>query len=99
MTRPSWRRGARYLRIVGWSQIFMALELVFVGAFSGAGETLVPMLIVVPVTLARWPIAHYTQEWGIGIEGVWWAISGTSIAKGILITAAFMRGRWKTRVV
>jgi len=91
--------GARYLRIVGWSQVFMAVELVFVGAFSGAGDTWTPMVIVVPITIARWPIAALTQSLGMGIEGVWWAISGTSMVKGVLIAWAFSRGGWKRKRV
>jgi putative MATE family efflux protein len=90
---------AGYLRIVGWSQVFMAVEMVFVGAFAGAGVTWTPMAIVFPLTFARWPIAALTQELGMGIEGVWWTISVTSILKGILVVGAFSRGSWVKKKV
>ncbi|MBZ0271054.1 MATE family efflux transporter [bacterium] len=90
---------ARYLRIIGWSQVFMMTELVFVGAFAGAGETLVPMLIILPLTLARFPLAVLTERLNLGIEALWWVLSGTSILKGIAIVIAFQTGVWKKRVV
>lgn len=89
---------SRYLGIVGWSQIFMAAELVFVGAFGGAGYTWIPMAIVIPLTLARWPIAHFLEPL-IGVDAVWWAISGTSIVKGILLAAWFAVGTWTRKRV
>ncbi len=88
------KAGSVYLRIVGWSEVFMAVELIYVGAFAGAGVTWTPMAIVFPLTLARWPIAAWSQHAGMGIEGVWWALSGTSIVKGILVSWAFSRGGW-----
>jgi putative MATE family efflux protein len=90
--------GIGYLRILALSQIFMALEIVFEGAFAGAGNTIPPMLVSIPGSLARIPLAYLLAvHWGIGINGVWWAITLTSIAKGIVLTYWFSRGRWKNR--
>jgi Na+-driven multidrug efflux pump len=36
---------------------------------------------------------------GLGIHGVWWAISGTSILKGLVIAWLFYRGGWKRKMV
>jgi len=90
--------GIGYLRILALSQIFMALEIVFEGAFGGAGNTIPPMLVSIPGSLARIPLAYLLAvHWGIGINGVWWAITITSIAKGIVLTYWFSRGKWKTK--
>jgi len=92
--------GIGYLRILAISQVFMALEIVFEGSFGGAGNTIPPMLVSIPGSLARIPLAYLLAvHWGIGINGVWWAIALTSIAKGIVLTYWFSRGGWKTQKI
>jgi len=94
------RASATYLRILAVSQLFMGLELVFSGAFSGAGDTVPPMAILVPLNMARIPLAYLLAgPVGLGINGVWWAISGSSIIKGLVITFWFLRGRWKLKKI
>jgi putative MATE family efflux protein len=89
-----------YLKIVALSQMFMALEIVLEGAFAGAGNTVPPMLVSIAGSLARIPLAYLLAvRWGIGISGVWWAITATSIVKGIVLTYWFSRGRWKTQKI
>lgn len=88
--------GASYLMILAWSQPFMGIEIVMEGGFSGAGNTLPPMIIQVPLTLLRYPVAvALAFSTTLGVEGVWWAISGSSLFKGILMTFWFSRGRWR----
>ncbi len=88
--------GASYLMILAWSQPFMGIEIVMEGGFSGAGNTLPPMLIQVPLTLLRYPVAvALAFSTSLGVEGVWWAISGSSLFKGMLMSFWFSRGRWR----
>jgi putative MATE family efflux protein len=90
--------GIGYLRILALSQMFMALEIVFDGAFSGAGNTIPPMLVSIPGSLARIPVAYLLAvHWGTGINGVWWAITLTTIVKGTISAYWFSRGRWKSK--
>lgn len=89
-----------YIRIVGFSQVFMALDIVLEGAFSGAGDTVPPMVIAIPLTLARIPAAWYvSQRLGWGLSGVWWVITGLMILRGIVMALWFARGGWKLRAV
>ncbi|MEJ2726490.1 MAG: MATE family efflux transporter [Deltaproteobacteria bacterium] len=91
---------ATYLKILAVSQVFMGAEIVLGGAFSGAGDTVPPMAIFVPLNLARIPMAYLLAgPVGLGVSGVWWAISGTSIFKGLVIAFWFSRGRWKSKSV
>ncbi len=91
---------AVYLKILAWSQVFMGLEIVLGGAFSGAGDTVPPMAVSVPFNLARIPLAYLLAgPAGLGINGVWWAISGTSIIKGLLMAFGFYRGGWKQKKI
>ncbi|MFV1957842.1 MAG: MATE family efflux transporter, partial [Planctomycetota bacterium] len=88
--------GTAYLRIVAVSFVFLDLEVVLANAFVGAGDTLPPMLVDVPLTALRIPLALLTTDvLGWGPEGIWWTISGTAIARGIGMTLLFLRGRWK----
>ena len=87
--------GATYLMILAWSQPFMGIEIAIEGGFSGAGNTIPPMLIQVPLTLLRYPAALllcFYLDWGIA--GVWWAISGSSIIKGCLMSWWFLQNKW-----
>lgn len=87
--------GATYLKILAWSQVFMGVEIVLGGAFSGAGDTMPPMAVAVPLNLLRIPLGYFLSgTLGWGVVGVWWAISGTSILKGLVLAAWFARGKW-----
>ena len=89
-----------YLIILGISQMAMALEIVLEGAFGGAGDTVPPMLVMVPISLARIPLAYYLAfnlDWGV--SGVWWTLTFTSLVKGIILAMIFKRGGWKKKEV
>jgi putative MATE family efflux protein len=86
------REGVEFLRIVAISQIFMGWEIVYGGAFMGAGNTLPPMHVAVATSTVRFPMAWATAfPLGMGSTGVWWTISLTCIARGLWITAWFRR--------
>ena len=78
--------GISYLSIVGFSQLFMCAEITTSGAFNGMGKTLQPTLISIIFTSLRIPIALIL----IPLLGIWWSISLTSIAKGILVVVLFL---------
>jgi len=85
---------------MGLSQVYRAAAIVFEGAFSGAGDTLPPMLVSVIWSSLRIPIAYLLCfPLNLGAKGIWWAISSTSIIKGIIIMIWFQRGYWKTKKV
>lgn len=82
--------GASYLRIVGLSQLFMCYELGTSGAFNGIGQTKLPAAIGLILTAARIPACYLLMPY-LGLNGVWWAISVSSILKGILLNILFIR--------
>ena len=82
-----------YLTIIGFSEAFMCVELTTVGALSGLGRTRLCSIISIIFTSARIPLAILLG--GImGLNGIWWALSSTSIVKGIIFTSTFL---WITR--
>lgn len=82
--------GVDYLRILGVSQLFMCMEITTAGAFSGLGKTLPPSIVSILLTGARIPMAMLLGSW-MGLNGVWWAITISSIGKGIVLLGWFLR--------
>ena len=82
-----------YLVIIGFSEAFMCVELTTVGALSGLGRTRLCSIISITFTSARIPLAIILGGL-IGLSGIWWALSITSIIKGIIFTCTFL---WITR--
>ena len=83
-------QGIDYLRILGYSQLFMCIEITTSGAFYGVGKTITPSIVGIIFTGLRVPIAMLLFRPEIlGINGVWWSISGSSIVKGILLFVLF----------
>jgi len=86
--------------ILALSQIFMGLEVVLEGAFLGAGDTIPPMMISVPGSIVRIPLAYYLGvHLQMGAVGIWWAITLTTIVKGVLCVFWFKRGDWKRKKI
>lgn len=83
--------GAVYLRILGISQIFMCVEIISSGAFKGMGRTIPPTIVSFTLTGMRIPLALLLSGIGtIGVNGVWWSLTLTSILKGIILVVWFI---------
>ncbi|WP_130808182.1 MATE family efflux transporter [Senegalia massiliensis] len=83
--------GAIYLRILGVSQIFMTIEIATAGAFNGLGRTLPPSLVGIILTGLRVPFAMIlSSDDLLGLNGVWWSISISSVFKGLLLMTWFI---------
>ncbi len=87
-----------YLIILGISQSAMAIEIILEGAFSGAGDTMPPMLVLLPGSLARIPLAWWLAfDQGWGINGIWWTVTITTGVKAIILAYWFRLGNWKRK--
>ena len=78
-----------YFVIVGLCEPFMCVELMAIGAISGLGNTKTCSIISIVLTGMRIPLAYVLSRTSLGIEGVWWALTLTSISKGIVLHFAF----------
>ena len=77
--------GVDYLVILGVSQLFMSVEITTAGAFAGLGKTLPPSLSSTILTAARIPLAWVLVQTPLGLNGIWWSITISSIFKGIVL--------------
>jgi len=89
--RQSLLIGTEYLKILGLSQIFMSIEIMTQGAFAGFGKTIPPSIVSVLFNGLRIPLALILSKSSLlGLNGVWWSISITSVLKGIIIVTWFL---------
>ena len=82
--------GVDYLKILGVSQLFMCIELTTAGAFSGLGKTIPPSISSIILTAARIPMAIALTSTVLGLNGIWWSITISSIFKGVILVAWFL---------
>ena len=69
-----------------------------IGLFTGIGKTLPTSFITMPFTIARIPLAWFLSiKMGMGIEGIWWAISVSTLFKGIGLMLLYKFYKKKTK--
>jgi len=84
-----------YCRIVAVSVAFTSVEIILEGAFSGAGDTRPALFLGLPLTVARIPVAMLAARvLGMGVAGIFWALTWTSVLRTLAIALWFARGRW-----
>lgn len=81
--------GVDYLRILGYSQFFMCMEILTSGAFSAYGKTLPPAVVSIIFTSMRIPMAMLLGKTALGLNGVWVSISLSSVFKGVVLVVLF----------
>ena len=87
--------GVDYLVILGFSELFMCWEILVEGAYAGLGHTAPPSILSMVLTMARIPLAMVLTSTALGLNGIWWSISISTICKGVILVimfAVFWRG-------
>ena len=74
--------GVNYLVILGLSQLFQSFEISTEGAFSGLGLTKISSGVNIFFQAMRIPAALFLMKTSLGINGIWWAISLSTVFKG-----------------
>ena len=70
----AFRVGGDFLRIDGYSQLFMMLEITMQGVFYGLGRTIPPAIISISCNYMRIPVALFLVHMGMGVDAIWWAV-------------------------
>lgn len=82
--------GVSYLRIMGFSQLLMCVEITSAGAFQGMGRPIPPTVTGILGNLSRIPMAVILSATALGLDGIWWSITISSCAKGLVVFTLFM---------
>lgn len=82
--RDAYIAGGQYLFVLGFSQVFMMLDMTTEGMFNGFGKTMPPAVVSIVFNVLRIPLALIFSAY-FGILGVWWAITTSSILKGTVL--------------
>ena len=90
--------GSLYLRVIAFAQIGQTFEIILEGALAGAGYTLWPQVTSTSLTLLRIPFAAWWSH-GIGVLGIWLALSVTAVCRGIAMTIFWLGGAWRRATV
>lgn len=82
-----------YLKVIAYSQIFNAMEMIATGYFTGIGKPKIPSCVSVVFTTIRLPMAYvFTKH--LGVAGIWWSITISTILKGSVLTTIYLiRGK------
>ncbi len=68
----------------------MMLEITMQGVFYGIGRTIPPAIISISCNYMRIPLAILFVRMGMGVEGIWWAVCVTTVAKGLILLSWFI---------
>lgn len=77
-------KGIDYLKILAISQTFMIIESLVGGALNGLGKTIPQSIVSLTFNIMRIPMAYFLIR-HYGLNGIWLAITISSIFKGIVI--------------
>lgn len=91
--------GIDYLQILAFSQLFMCIESTLAGALNGLGKTFIPSSVSIVLTVARIPLVMILSTTFLALNGIWWSISISSIAKGVVIAICYSRVMKKIKVL
>lgn len=80
--------GTAYLIIFGLNQPFNTSEIICNGIFKGVGRTLYPSVVNTTCNLLRIPMSLWFVHMNWGVNGIWIALSITSVMKGASMLAA-----------
>jgi putative MATE family efflux protein len=93
--------GVAPLRLLAFVQPALGILIVFLHALRGAGDTRRPVLFTIIGTWGiRLPVAAIlVYGFGFGLLGAWIGMAADIIVRASLMSARFLRGRWKYVVV
>lgn len=78
-----------YLKIIGYSQVFNAMEMVTTGCLTGIGKPKIPSYVSVFFTGLRLPMVYACVTY-LGVDGIWWSITLSTILKGSILVSIYL---------
>ena len=92
--------GQSVLRIVAVSEPVFGASIILEGVFDGIGDTRTPLVISIATMWGVRILATYLcVNWlHLGLTAVWCCMVADNVARGALLFARYVRGRWKQSV-
>jgi putative MATE family efflux protein len=88
--------GAPIMMIAGLIQPLLATNFIFSGGLRGAGDTSWPLYIKLISTWGvRLPLVLLLSGLGMGLMGIWLAMTADFVVQALLAFRRFQAGRWK----
>ncbi|MEM7474665.1 MAG: MATE family efflux transporter [Planctomycetota bacterium] len=88
------------LRVIAIYCVLDGLQVVFVGAIKGAGDTLFVLLATILISISAVFIGILCQEYiGASLMLWWYVVAGWIAVMGITFGARYLSGRWETKRV
>jgi MATE family multidrug resistance protein len=81
------------LRFVAAYCLFDALQMVFVGAIKGAGDTWFVLIATILVSAAGVSFSWFASQWGV--LGWWTGLTAWVWMLGVVFSLRFLQGRWR----
>jgi len=92
--------GISYMHIVGSCYIFLAVMFISNGVINGSGHTMVTMIFsLLSLWLIRVPLSLLLSKTGLGINGIWCAVTLSFIVMMMVSLSYYFSGRWKKAVI
>ncbi len=87
---------ATFIQIMALTYGFLGWQQAYYGAFRGAGDTAITMILsVLTLWVLRFPFALILSKFtSVGFIGIWWAFPVSNVAGGVLTWLFFIKGRW-----
>ena len=82
------------LRFVAAYCLFDALQMVFVGAIKGAGDTWFVLIATILVSAAGVSVCWFASQWGV--LGWWTGLTAWVWMLGVVFSLRFLQGRWRS---
>jgi putative MATE family efflux protein len=91
---------ATFLRISVVSYTVMGLSGVFQQSITGAGDTILPMIVsIIAIWAIQIPLAYFLSKTSLGVYGIRWGIVTSAVLSACAYTLYFRMGRWMHREI
>ena len=88
-----------FIKLQAFTFGFIGIQMVLNGAFRGAGNTVISMVLsLISLWLLRVPLAYFLSYYtSLAEKGLWWAFPIANVVGAMLTVAWFAKGTWKKK--
>ena len=93
------KTSAQFIKTMALTFGFIGIQMSLNGAFRGAGNTVIPMLLsIISLWILRFPLAYLLSHFTRLVElGIWLAFPIANIVAAIIALILYNRGSWKQK--